>query len=127
MGKQKKTNRYKFATENDLLSPGITDLNLNKKIRGVKKPNVEPVSTPTEIKTYLEHVNITRRIAMSKTAELFDPIGLCEPVKLQLKLALSQLNEFACDDPLPQDKQSEWKERIKTIFRERTPKPKQYY
>jgi len=31
--------------EKDELSPGLGELNLNKKIRGERKPNLEPVKT----------------------------------------------------------------------------------
>ena len=34
---------YKWTTEPNLLSPGFGELNLNKKIRGSKKPKLSPV------------------------------------------------------------------------------------
>ena len=36
---------YKWTTEPDLLSPGLGELNLNKKIRGSKKPNLTPINS----------------------------------------------------------------------------------
>ena len=36
---------YKLTTEPDMLSPGLGELNLNKKVRGSKKPNLIPVSS----------------------------------------------------------------------------------
>ena len=36
---------YKWTTEPDLLSPGLGELNLNKKVRGSKKPNITPVKS----------------------------------------------------------------------------------
>ena len=39
---------YKWDPEKDELSPGLGELNLNKKKRGEKKPNLEPVRTKTE-------------------------------------------------------------------------------
>ena len=38
-GKTVKMLGYKWTTELDLLSPGLGKLNLNKKIKGSKKPN----------------------------------------------------------------------------------------
>ena len=34
---------YKWTSKADLLSPGLGELNLNKKIRGMKKTNLSPV------------------------------------------------------------------------------------
>ena len=42
---------YKWDPEKDELSPGLGELNLNKKRRGEKKPNLEPVRTIQEQKT----------------------------------------------------------------------------
>ena len=36
---------YKWNSEKDVLYPGFAELNLNKKIQGAKKPNIEPVIT----------------------------------------------------------------------------------
>ena len=36
---------YKWDLEKDELSPGLGELNLNKKRRGEKEPNLEPVRT----------------------------------------------------------------------------------
>ena len=41
-GETVKMLRYKWTTEADLLSPGLGELNLNKKGRGSKKPNLTP-------------------------------------------------------------------------------------
>ena len=45
---------YKWTTEPDLLSPGLGELNLNKKIRGMKKPNLSPVISREEMEKLLK-------------------------------------------------------------------------
>ena len=44
-GKTVKMLGYKWTTELDLLSPGLGKLNLNKKIKGSKKPNLTPLNS----------------------------------------------------------------------------------
>jgi hypothetical protein len=107
---------YKYDTEKDLLSPTFNELNLNKKVRGARKPNVTPVTTTKEALQLLQSIDITRRMAMSKLAEFFDPIGLYEPIKLQLKLALSALNEYSWDQSLPHELQLEWRPRLAQLM-----------
>ena len=50
-------------------------------------------------------VTITRRVAVSKVAELYDPLGWCEIIKIQFKLELTKLDKFDWDEELPQEKQ----------------------
>ena len=103
---------YKFATEDDLLSPGLSELNINKKIRGLRKPNTEPITSTEDATRLLSSTKITRRMVMSKIAEFYDPNGLFEPLKLQYKLGLSALNPFEWDIPLPEELQKEWTGRL---------------
>ena len=53
---------------------------------------------------------------MSKVAEMYDPIGIWEPFKLQLKLDLSLLNGFDWDTVLPNDLQNHWEARFKQFL-----------
>ena len=107
---------YRYETEADTLSLGFRELNMNKKVRGAKKPNVVPVTTKEEAADILQPIKITRRTAMSKLAEFYDPIGIFEPLKLQYKLKLSQLNEYEWDDPIDEDLQREWKESLSQLM-----------
>ena len=34
---------YKWFTEEDIIAPGIAELNLNKTVRGARKPNLTPI------------------------------------------------------------------------------------
>ena len=106
---------YKYAPERDIISPGFAELNMNKKVRGVRKPNEVPVTTLEEAKRLLATSKITRKVVLSKLAEFYDPIGLFEPLKLQFKLGLSALNQFTFDEALPLDLQAEWREALATL------------
>ena len=56
---------YNWTTEPDLLSPGLGELNLNKKIRGSKKPNLIPVCSRDDTEKLLKSVTLTRRTMYS--------------------------------------------------------------
>ena len=75
--------RYKWNSEQDILYPGFTKLNLNKKVQGAKKSNILPVVTLADAGLLLNSVTLTRRMVVSIMAELYDPCGFWEPWKLQ--------------------------------------------
>ena len=45
-------------------------------------------------------------------AELYDPEGLWELIKLEYKLALSQLNNYGWEDKIPEELQNSWKKLL---------------
>ena len=106
---------YKYAPEPDQLSPGFTEVNPNRKIRGVKRPNEIPPASPGEALEILKGTKITRKLVMSLIAEFYDPLGLFEPIKLQHKLHLSALNTFNYKEALPAPLQDEWRERLSLL------------
>ena len=110
---------YKWKPEEDYMYPGFGEINFNKKRRGAKKPNDFPVVTPDDVTKVLQNVKISRRTVVSKMAELWDPIGLWEPYKLQLKLDSTYLKGMDWDVELPEDLQELWTKR----FREMTQIP----
>ena len=103
---------YKWCPEADLYSPGLGELNFARKKRGLKAPNAFPVITREDAERLLQSVIITRRIVVAKVAEFYDPCGLYEPIKLQMKLELSLLNSRSWEDPLNQEEQSSWRSRF---------------
>jgi len=105
---------YKWNVVEDTLSPGLSDLNFNKKVRGARKPNENPIISNEDVKALLDKVKFTRRIVVAKVAEHYDPVGWFEALKLQLKLELSRLNQFSWDEELPCDLQVLWKELLQT-------------
>ncbi len=57
---------YKWDPEKDDLSPGLGELNLNKKSRGERKPNLEPVRTIIDAEKLLSGVKLTRSLIVGK-------------------------------------------------------------
>ena len=106
---------YKWDSEHDLLTLGDNEINFNKKSRGVKAPNTEPIDTVEKVEVLVSTVKLTRRMVLGKTMELFDLLGLTEPLKAKLKLDLKLLNSFDYDEVLPPTLQVLWKENIKLI------------
>ena len=52
---------YKWLTESDFFAPGFSELNMNKKVRGGKKPNESPGSTYEDASHLLQNINLARR------------------------------------------------------------------
>ena len=83
---------YRWNPREDLLGPGLGELNFKNKIRGAKAPNASPINTREDAEKMMEDVILTRQAVTARIAEFYDPAGLMEPLKLQLKLHLSKLN-----------------------------------
>ena len=98
---------YKWDPEKDELSPGLVELNLNKKIRGERKPNLGPVKTIFDAERLLSGVQLTRSMIVGKISEFFDPCGFFEPVKLQMKLLTGSLKGKDWDEILPEQDQNQ--------------------
>ena len=95
------------------MSPGLGELNLNKKKRGKKKPNLEPVRTVKDAENLLSGILLTRSLIVGKISEFFDPCGFFEPVKLQMKLFTGSLKGKEREEILPEDDQKMWREILK--------------
>ena len=104
---------YKWDPEKDELSPGLEELNLNKKLRGECKPNENPVKTIKDAERLLTSVKLTRSLIVGKISELYDPCGFFEPVKLQMKLKTSSLKGKEWDEVLPEQDQETWRQILK--------------
>ena len=83
---------YKWDSELNLLSPGLGELNMNKKVRGEKKPNPEPDKTILDAEILLGKVQLTRSMVVGKVSEFFYPCGFFEPIKVQMKLLTSGID-----------------------------------
>ena len=108
---------YKWNTVADTIHPGIAEFNINKKIRGTQKPNKKPVINPEDAEEILKDTVLTRRIIISQTACLFDPLGLWEPIKLQLKLHSARLNNVHWDKKIDEAEQLFWKTKLPEFVR----------
>jgi hypothetical protein len=98
----------RWDTEQDTLSLGFGQMNIEKKVRGAKKPSKRDLSTPEGISAAMEEGAITRRKILGRAAEFYDLLGLFEPVKLCMKLLLSEMNHIPWDSPVPKDMQDKW-------------------
>jgi hypothetical protein len=103
---------YVWVPETDKFSPGTSELNFNVKKRGAKKPNETPVVTREDAEELMKDIPLTKKMCASKVAELWDPLGLWEPLKLQMKLQLSKLNGVRWDHVLPPQQQEMWKKSL---------------
>ena len=101
---------YRWEPVKDILTPGFSELNFHSKVRGAKKPNSKPIITKEDARELMNDLVVTRKIVISKLAEFWDPIGIWEPFKVQLKLAASLLNGLDWNKPLPNETQEYWKE-----------------
>jgi hypothetical protein len=107
---------YRWHTVRDKLSPGFVELNFNKKNRGLKAPNAFPVTTAEDVTKLMTSLDVTRRIVVSKLAELWEPMGIWEPLKVQLKLSAQTLNGLNWDMPLLPDVQEYWHGKFKEFI-----------
>ena len=107
---------YVWAPRLDFFSPGMGEINFNKKVRGSKKPNVTPIETIEDVKKIMDPINITKRNIAAKVAELYDPTGVWEPLKLQLKLEFTVFNGRKWDDSLTEEEKSSWVSIIQTFL-----------
>ena len=96
---------YKWDSKADILSPGIGELNLNKKVKGEKKPNSEPVRTVLDAEKLLENVQLTRSMIVGKISKFFYPCGFYEPIKVQMKLQTSGMKGRDWEEILPEEEQ----------------------
>ena len=103
---------YSWMPEQDFFSPGMGEINFNKKVRGAKQPNKTPNDTVEKVKEAMKEVRLTRKMCVARVAEIYDPLGLWESVKLQFKLDLSQLNSLQWDEELQEQDQEYWKQRL---------------
>ena len=95
-----KTLGYRWFSVNDQLSPGIGDVNL--------------VPATNHVKV---NIKMTRRHIIAKIAEFYDPIGIWEPLKLQLKLRAASMNGLEWDQELAEDEKKAWSDTLQ-IFPE---------
>ena len=89
-----------------VIYPGFAELNLNEKVCGAKKPNVEPMITAQDAGHLMTRVILTRRMVVSILAELYDHCGFWEPWKFQLKLLSQSLAGMDWDEYIPVDNQA---------------------
>ena len=107
---------YKWTPVQDTISPGFEEINFNAKKRGARLPNVSPIITQDDVKGLLDTVDLTRRKIISQVASFYDPCGLWESYRLQLKLDCIPVNQFDWDTLLPPELAEYWATRLKEFI-----------
>ena len=107
---------YKWLPKLDVMSPGFSEMNFNKRSRGMRKENETRIDSVEALELALSTTSLTRRLVISKIAEFYDPVGIWEPLKLQLKLEAAMLNCMEWDELLPEELQLEWQCRLKDFL-----------
>ena len=106
---------YEWRQKDDLLSLNHGEINFNKKIRGLKKPNLEPIETDEDLTGLLTKVKLTRRNLLSQTLQVFDLLGIVEPLKAKLKIDLALLCGYDYDQVIPTYLKDIWEDNLKMI------------
>ena len=103
----------KWKPKKDVFYLGLGEINFNKKYRGAKKDNPFEVKTKEDVARLLSTVpKLTRRICVGKVAEMFDTLGLWEPLKAEFKMDLARLNGLGWDAMVPVELEAKWKENF---------------
>ena len=101
----------KWDTVKDVIMLNVGDLYLGKKKRG---------KTPTLIQDDLAErlsEQFTRRVIVSKTSGVYDPLGLLVPFTARYKLHLSELSVYKLDwdDKIPEEHLARWVTNIEEM------------
>ena len=100
---------YKWTPLCDTIALNLKEVNFQKKKRGLKPDNPEPVNTPDAVKNLVTSLPaLTRRHVVGKCSEIYDPLGLYEPVKAALKRSLVSLNHLDWNERLSEYDQQVW-------------------
>ena len=70
------------------------------------------MTTREEARELIRKVTLSRQTVMARIAEPFDPVGILEPIKLQLKLYLARLNDKSWKGALSPDKEEFWGKKL---------------
>ena len=106
-----------WNTQQDFISPSISSMNLQKKIRGQKAAPDRDVTTAEGLRSALRDDLITKAGVLSRTAEFFDPVGWWEPLRLQMKLSFQELNSLDWKDPVPDNLHETWIDHFMALER----------
>ena len=97
-----------WNTQADTLSLAFNEDFFLKKLKGHKPPPVTNLRDPELLDEALARNLITRAGILSRVAELYDPCGWWEPIKVQMKLAMQSFNGLTWETPVPPECQKEW-------------------
>ena len=106
---------YKWKPKEDNIMLKSGEINFNPKRRGIKKDNKFSVVTNEDVELLVKDIKFTRRNLLGKTLELFDLVGIWEPLKVRLKLDLHKLLGLEYDEEIPLHMRGRWIENLKLI------------
>ena len=109
-----------WNTEADKLAPALQSMNLKKKIRGQKAAPDRDLSHADGLRAALQDGLITRAGVLSRVAEFFDPAGWWEPLRLQMKLSLQDLNPLDWSDTVPDEYHETWIQHFMSLENAKT-------
>ena len=95
----------KWFPKGDFLKLNIGELNFSKKARGKKDASAEGVIPE----------NLTRKHCVSKSYEIFDPIGKAVPVTCGFKVDLKRLTNLGWDDKISDEDRKIWESNFALI------------
>jgi hypothetical protein len=104
-----------WNTEEDTLSLAFNEDFFLKRLKGQKPPPDISLKDTAVLDEALNNNLITRAGILSRVAELYDPCGWWEPIKVQMKLAMKNLNGLLWTDPVPPDCRKDWTELFHTM------------
>ena len=104
-----------WNTEEDTLSLGFNEDFFLKRLKGQKPPPNVNLKDSLALNEALVNNLITRAGILSRVAELYDPCGWWEPIKVQMKLAMQSLNGLSWTDPVPPDCRKDWIDLFHTM------------
>ena len=103
---------YKYFPERDTIAINLQEMNFQSKKRGMKPPNETPVNDNESLEKLINAQTLTRRKVLAKTMELYDPLGLVEPMKSMLKRSLANLSHLEYNDNIPEQEIPIWKSHL---------------
>ncbi|HIM99666.1 MAG TPA: hypothetical protein EYM61_00620 [Deltaproteobacteria bacterium] len=108
---------FRWHVKEDLLGLAFGEINFNKSHRGKRKQNPHKVTTSEDLDDTVIPGTLTRRDVVSQCAQLYDLVGLLEPIKARLKLDLAALVDMKLtwDDLVPSDLVDQWKSNFGII------------
>jgi hypothetical protein len=88
---------------------------IKKRVKGVRGVPAIDIESEKELRQAFANSQISKASILSRIAEMYDPAGLWEPLKVQCKLAFQRLNSLEWTDPVPVSEAESWLRLIPLI------------
>ena len=96
--------------KNDEISLAPGEINFNPNVRGKKQDNPHPVKSSADLDDSIIPKSFNRSSAQGKVSEVYDLIGLVEPLKMGFKIKVRELitKDIGWKDMIPEEQRPEW-------------------